>query len=98
MFVSEVQNGSDDGMSATEIFSQRRRGLHTHLLANEIPTGGEVAGWTSKFKVVDVDDEKQLEFGVEVARTPIWDRGEAHRYQMAVAVLFPVSSRIWVAV
>jgi hypothetical protein len=67
-------------------------------LANEFPAGGEVAGGTSKFKVVNVNDEKQLEFGVKVARTPIWNGGEAHRHQMAVAVLFPVSSRIWVAV
>jgi hypothetical protein len=85
-------------VSTTKILSQRRRALHSHLLAKEFPAGGEVAGWTCKFEVVYVNDEKQVQFRVEVARTPIRDGGEAHRDQMAVAVLFPVSSRIWVAV
>jgi len=62
------------------------------------PTFGEVGRWTGHFEVVDIDDEDELQFGMEEAAGPVLDEAPVALPCRRVELLLPVPSRVGVTI
>jgi len=82
----------------TQVLAKRRRVFGSNFLANQAPTFGNVAGRAGQFEVIDVDDQKQTEAIVEVTRAPCGNFGEPDLREVIMAMLFPVSPGVRMAV
>jgi hypothetical protein len=85
-------------MLATQIQTGRGRVLHDDSLANRNPSLGHVFGGASQLKVVDIDYQEHVPSRMEEARTPVINWNKANLDQVRLAMHFPESPRVRMAV
>ena len=85
-------------MVAPEIFTQRDWVLGADLLPNEPPALSEALPRPCKLEVIHVDNQKQPQSWMDVARPPRRDLREAPCNEVLVAVALPVPPRIRVPI
>jgi len=85
-------------MVAAQVFPEWLGISHLDFPPEGGPTFGEVGRWTGHFEVVDIDDEDELQFGMEEAAGPVLDEAPVALPCRRVELLLPVPSRVGVTI
>jgi hypothetical protein len=66
VFVGEVKDTIMNGVGATQILSQWGWVLHANFSPNQFPTLLQILGRAGQLEIIDVNNEKQLQCGMEI--------------------------------
>jgi hypothetical protein len=93
-----IERGTDHGVGAPKILAGGRRVFNFKMLTNSLPDNIKHVRGTGHLKIIDVDNKENLGLTMPIAGSPFRDRHEPNGDEVFLAMLFPISSCIRVAI